>query len=35
MPGGSLYTEFGDLFAWGCVILTGLILIFARRRRWD
>jgi len=35
MPGGSLYTEFGDLFAWGCVILTGLPLIFARRRRWE
>ena len=35
MPGGSLYTEYGDLFAWGCVILTGLLLIFARRRRWE
>jgi len=35
MPGGSLYTEFGDLFAWGCVILTGLPLIFVRRRRWE
>jgi len=35
MPGGSLYTDYGDLFAWGCVILTGLPLIFARRRRWE
>ncbi len=35
MPGGSLYTQFGDVFSWGCVILTGLALIFARRRRWE
>ena len=32
MPGGSLYTRIGDVFAWGCLILTGLALIFARRR---
>jgi apolipoprotein N-acyltransferase len=35
MPGGSLYTRFGDVFAWACVILTGLVLIFARPRRRD
>ncbi|MGP8049078.1 MAG: apolipoprotein N-acyltransferase [Desulfobaccales bacterium] len=35
MPGGSLYTRYGDLFAWGCVIFTGLPLIFARRRSWE
>ena len=33
MPGGSLYTQIGDVFAWACVILTGLLLIFARRQR--
>jgi apolipoprotein N-acyltransferase len=32
MPGGSLYTEIGDVFAWACTVLTGLALIFARRR---
>jgi len=32
MPGGSLYTKYGDVFAWACVILVGLIFIFARRR---
>ena len=35
MPGGSLYTKIGDVFAWTCLILTGLALIFARRRRRD
>ena len=33
MPGGSLYTKIGDVFAWTCLILTGLGLILARRRR--
>ncbi len=33
MPGGSLYTKVGDLFAWGCIILTGLLPIIGRRRR--
>ena len=33
MPGGSLYTKIGDVFAWTCLILTGLALILARRRR--
>ena len=32
MPNGSLYTRIGDVFAWACVILAGLALIFARRR---
>jgi apolipoprotein N-acyltransferase len=32
LPGGSLYTRFGDVFAWTCVILAGLALLFARRR---
>ena len=33
MPGGSLYTRIGDAFAWTCVVLTGLFMIFSRRRR--
>ena len=33
MPGGSLYTRVGDIFAWACLILSGLTFIFARRRR--
>jgi apolipoprotein N-acyltransferase len=33
MSGNTLYTRYGDLFAWACLILTGLALIFARRRR--
>ena len=33
LPGGSLYTRIGDVFAWACVILSGLALILARRRR--
>ncbi|MGC2433763.1 MAG: apolipoprotein N-acyltransferase [Desulfobaccales bacterium] len=32
MPGGSPYTRYGDVFAWGCVIFTGLPLIFTRRQ---
>jgi len=32
LPGGSLYTRVGDVFAWACVIITGLALILARRR---
>jgi apolipoprotein N-acyltransferase len=33
LPGGSLYTKIGDVFAWACVIACGLTLILARRRR--
>jgi apolipoprotein N-acyltransferase len=33
MAGGSLYTRYGDWFAWGCVILAGLTLVLPRRRR--
>jgi apolipoprotein N-acyltransferase len=33
LPGGSLYTRIGDVFAWACVIICGLALVFARRRR--
>jgi len=32
LPGGSLYTKYGDVFAWTCVIICGLALILARRR---
>jgi apolipoprotein N-acyltransferase len=32
LPGGSLYTRIGDIFAWACVIIAGLALILARRR---
>ena len=32
LPGGSLYTKIGDVFAWACVIIAGLALILARRR---
>ncbi|MBM4301209.1 MAG: apolipoprotein N-acyltransferase [Deltaproteobacteria bacterium] len=32
LPGGSLYTKIGDVFAWACVIIAGLTLILARRR---
>jgi len=32
LPGGSLYTRIGDLFAWACVIIAGLAVILARRR---
>jgi apolipoprotein N-acyltransferase len=33
LPGGSLYTRIGDVFAWVCVIICGLALILARRQR--
>ena len=33
LPGGSPYTKYGDVFAWGCVIIAGLKLILARRKR--
>jgi apolipoprotein N-acyltransferase len=32
LPGGSLYTKIGDVFAWVCVSLCGLAFILARRR---
>jgi apolipoprotein N-acyltransferase len=32
LPGGSLYTRIGDVFAWACVIICGLALIQGRRR---
>ncbi len=32
LTGGSLYTRFGDVFAWTCTVIAGLALIFARRR---
>jgi apolipoprotein N-acyltransferase len=32
LTGGSLYTQYGDVLAWLCVILAGLTFIFARRR---
>ena len=31
LTGGSLYTRFGDVFAWACIIIAGLALIIARR----
>ncbi len=33
LPGGSPYTKYGDVFAWGCVIIAGLAVILARRKR--
>jgi apolipoprotein N-acyltransferase len=33
LPGGSPYTKYGDLFAWACVIICGLELLFGGRRR--
>ncbi|HEX9884730.1 MAG TPA: apolipoprotein N-acyltransferase [Desulfobaccales bacterium] len=33
LPGGSLYTRVGDVFAWACTVLAGLALILGRRRR--
>lgn len=33
LPGGSFYSRYGDLFAWACLILSGLTLGFAHRRR--
>lgn len=35
IPGGSLYTRIGDVFAWACLIFTGMALILARRRQRD
>jgi len=36
LPGGSFYTSYGDVFAWACLALAALTLLFARRRRrWD
>jgi apolipoprotein N-acyltransferase len=32
LPGGSLYTQIGDAFAWACVVMAGLALIPGRRR---
>jgi apolipoprotein N-acyltransferase len=32
LPGGSLYTQIGDAFAWTCIAACGLGLILARRR---
>jgi apolipoprotein N-acyltransferase len=28
----TLYTQYGDVFSWGCVILTGIFLIAFRRK---
>jgi apolipoprotein N-acyltransferase len=33
LRGVSLYTRIGDAFAWACVIVAGMALILARRRR--
>jgi apolipoprotein N-acyltransferase len=33
LTGGTLYTRYGDWFAWACVALAGLALILPRRRR--
>lgn len=36
LPGGSFYSTYGDVFAWTCVLLVALTLLFTRRRRqWD
>lgn len=32
LPGGSLYSRFGDVFAWACVVLSALALVLTRRR---
>jgi apolipoprotein N-acyltransferase len=32
LPGGSIYTRFGDIFAWACTVLSVLIFVLARRR---
>lgn len=35
LAGGSFYTSYGDVFAWTCLALASLTLLFARqRRRW-
>jgi apolipoprotein N-acyltransferase len=33
LAGGSLYTRYGDVFAWACVALCALALLFTRGRR--
>jgi apolipoprotein N-acyltransferase len=33
LPGGSLYTIIGDVFAWVCLIFTALAIVWLRRRR--
>jgi apolipoprotein N-acyltransferase len=33
LPGGSFYSRFGDVFAWICVILVALGLMFGGLRR--
>jgi apolipoprotein N-acyltransferase len=33
LTGGTLYTRYGDWFAWACVALAGLALILPRRRK--
>jgi apolipoprotein N-acyltransferase len=32
LPGGSIYTRFGDVFAWACLIISVLVAFLARRR---
>ncbi len=32
LPGGSLYTRFGNVFAWGCLVMTILFPFLVRRR---
>ncbi|MBW1991002.1 MAG: apolipoprotein N-acyltransferase [Deltaproteobacteria bacterium] len=32
LPGGSLYTRFGDVFAWVCILLAVVVPLTARRR---
>jgi apolipoprotein N-acyltransferase len=34
LPGGSFYTAYGDLFAWTCLVLVAMALLFTRQRRW-
>jgi apolipoprotein N-acyltransferase len=32
LPGGSIYTRFGDVFAWGSLVLSLLAVLLFRRR---
>ncbi|MDI6852675.1 MAG: apolipoprotein N-acyltransferase [Deltaproteobacteria bacterium] len=32
LPGGSIYSRFGDVFAWACTVLSIIILVVTRRR---
>jgi apolipoprotein N-acyltransferase len=32
LPGGSLYTRFGDVFAWICLVYTALVFFLFRKR---